>query len=105
MRIEYIIGAAALIYILMNKNKKKPEIIEIVKADKKQKSVTYKINYNGETLTDTFFIGDKINATKLKGGLTAAAYDSGLNTVSVAIGVQNPDCGFKETKAEKIISF
>ena len=105
MKIEYLIGAAALLYLLMSKSKKKAEMIEVVKVDPRQKSVTYKINYNGETFTDTFFIGDKINATKLKGGLTAAAYDSGLNTVNVSIGVQNSDGSFKATKADKIISF
>lgn len=105
MKTEHILlGAAALALYFFSK-KKPAKKIEILKTDSKAKSVTYRINYLGKSFTDTFFVGDKINKNLLSGNIFAAAYDSGLNTVSVGIGITTPEGGFKSTVAETVISF
>jgi hypothetical protein len=99
----FMLAAAAFLVYYLTKKKTAPPI-EILKVNAKNKSVSYKINYNGESLSDTQYVTDSPNFIPLKNGLYAAAFKSGLDTIVIAIGEKN-NTAFKATVAEKIISF
>lgn len=84
--------------------RRKPKI-DILQTNAQEKTVSYRMTYKDQTITDTFKLGD--TAQFIPTGVDNyffGAYSKGLDVVELAIGYFESNGGFKSV-ATRIVSF